>query len=162
MTLHSAFRLDFTGVARSLVTEVEIIDPFNDVNAKHFSGVWDTGATTTAISQAVIEALKLKPTGKAEVNTASTKETVDTYFIDVKICSGQVGIQKLTVTGARHLAGCDMLIGMDIISIGDFVICNHGGKTMFSFSVPAHENKVDLVERSNKINKRLGKKIRKK
>jgi hypothetical protein len=32
---------------------------------------------------------------------------------------------------------CDMLIGMDVISIGDFAVTNFDGKTTFSFRIPS-------------------------
>ena len=36
--------------------------------------------------------------------------------------------------------GIDVLIGMDIISQGDFAISNYGGKTQFSFRIPSQEH----------------------
>ena len=31
----------------------------------------------------------------------------------------------------------DVLIGMDIINLGDFAVSNHNGKTTFSFRMPS-------------------------
>jgi len=43
---------------------------------------------------------------------------------------------------------CDALIGMDIITLGDFSITNHKGKTCMSFRVPSiHE--IDYVINPN-------------
>ena len=36
-----------------------------------------------------------------------------------------------------NMAGADILIGMSIISQGDFAITNQGGKTTFSFRMPS-------------------------
>ena len=33
--------------------------------------------------------------------------------------------------------GIDLLIGMDIISMGDFAVSNHAGKLVFTFRVPS-------------------------
>ncbi len=33
--------------------------------------------------------------------------------------------------------GLGVLIGMDIIGLGDFAISNHGGKTVFTFRAPS-------------------------
>ena len=43
------------------------------------------------------------------------------------------------------LNGFDVLIGMDIITLGDFSITNVNGKTVFSFRIPSTET-VDYVQ----------------
>lgn len=45
------------------------------------------------------------------------------------------------------LSGFDLLIGMDIITTGDFSITNVGGKTIFSFRVPSIKE-LDYVKES--------------
>jgi len=40
--------------------------------------------------------------------------------------------------------GCDVLIGMDVITTGDLAITNHNGKTTFSFRVTPREE-IDFV-----------------
>jgi hypothetical protein len=42
----------------------------------------------------------------------------------------------------------DLLIGMDIILLGDFSISNGDGKTLFSFAIPPFENKTDYYEKA--------------
>jgi hypothetical protein len=36
-----------------------------------------------------------------------------------------------------NLPGCDILIGMDIIGMGDFAVSNYNGRIVFSFRVPS-------------------------
>ena len=43
------------------------------------------------------------------------------------------------------LEGCDLLIGMDIINLGDFAITNKDGVTMLSFIMPSL-NHIDFVK----------------
>jgi hypothetical protein len=50
--------------------------------------------------------------------------------------------------------GCDVLIGMDVITTGDLAITNHNGKTTFSFRVPACEE-IDFVEEIQNYTQRL-------
>jgi hypothetical protein len=45
-----------------------------------------------------------------------------------------------------------MLIGMDIIGLGDFSISNGENSTLFSFAVPPFTNKVDLLEKAEVSN----------
>jgi hypothetical protein len=42
----------------------------------------------------------------------------------------------------------DLLIGMDIIQLGDFSISNGAGKTLFTFAMPSFEDKIDPYGRS--------------
>ena len=44
--------------------------------------------------------------------------------------------------------GIDVLIGMDVISKGDFAISYYNGKTQFSFRIPS-QNDVDYKSGSN-------------
>ena len=51
-------------------------------------------------------------------------------------------------------SNADMLIGMDIIRMGDFAVCNADGKTSFSFAVPPFPDRIDLAEKTEADNKR--------
>jgi len=100
--------------------------------------IWDTGASASAISKNVVDALGLIPTGKAKSSTAGGVFEVDTYTINVLLpCN--VGISSIQVS-CNDLGDTDMLIGMDIISKGDFSITNNCGHTKFTFQIPSTHN----------------------
>jgi len=42
-----------------------------------------------------------------------------------------------------------VLIGMDIISLGDFALSNGNHQTLFSFAVPPFKDKIDFSKRQN-------------
>ena len=42
--------------------------------------------------------------------------------------------------------GIDVLIGMDIISMGDFAVSNHDGKLVFTFRIPSIKTTDYVVE----------------
>ena len=44
--------------------------------------------------------------------------------------------------------GLGVLIGMDIITAGDFAVSNYNGTTMFSFRIPS-QKKTDYVAETN-------------
>jgi len=46
----------------------------------------------------------------------------------------------------------DLLIGMDIIKLGDFSISNGGEKTLFTFAIPPFIDKTNLYEKAIEIN----------
>lgn len=155
---HLAFKVDYPCVVRELRTEVLIALPQmldKNINKKgvKVQALWDTGATCTAISSNIVNALGLKPVDKAENYTAAGKRVVDVYYIDI-ILPNRVRIQDVKVTECI-LADFDVLIGMDIISMGDFAISNGNGKTHFSYCIPPHKNPICLYEKSQKVNPKI-------
>jgi len=47
----------------------------------------------------------------------------------------------------------DIIIGMDIINMGDFVACNAENKTAFSFVVPPLPYRINLADNVKALNK---------
>lgn len=110
--------------------------------------IWDTGATGTVITKSVAKRLGLIPTGMAEVITANGRAIQKTFTVDIGL-PNKVIIQSVIAIEVDGLSiDCDALIGMDIITLGDFSITNHKGKTCMSFRVPSiHE--IDYVINPN-------------
>lgn len=78
------FTLKFDQLSRVLSTPIGISIPESTKPEYNTRGIWDTGASGTVITQNVIKALDLKPTGIATVNTASLSGVIsNTYLIDV-------------------------------------------------------------------------------
>jgi len=156
--LHHAFSVNYNGIVREIFTDTQIAQPsvlFPDINNKkfvNFKAIWDTGATNTVITQKVVDALNLMPTGKVQMFAVNNSSSVDTYIIDLGLPMG-VLFQNVNVL-CGDINNTDILIGMDIIQSGDFSISNANGKTHFSYCLPPHTNPVCLVEKSNKVNKR--------
>ena len=99
------------------------------------NAVWDTGATNTVISPEVVEALGLKPTGKSSISAYGGIVETCTYKIDLCFENGYK-IENLEVMSGDY-SDYDVLIGMDVITQGDFFISTIEGKTSFSFRMPA-------------------------
>jgi uncharacterized protein YchJ len=55
----------------------------------------------------------------------------------------------------EDFVGFDALIGMDIMSNGDFAVTNTNGKTTFSFRVPPLKE-IDFVEEAHSIQPKIG------
>ena len=112
-----------------------------------FAGIWDTGASASAISQRVVDACGLAQIGMTQVQTADGLVDAETYLINIFL-PNQVGFKHVQVTKANLGQHNDMLIGMDIISAGDFAITNKNGNTVFTFRVPS-EVCFDFVKEHN-------------
>lgn len=140
------------GILKVIKSKVGVSLPFigsprdqKEIVIKNFEGVWDTGATGTVITKKVVSELGLKPTGQTEVYTAKGKATTNTYLVNVHLPMN-VGIQNVIVTEGDLSSDIDLLIGMDIITLGDFSITHRGGVTKMSFGLPSVESH-DYVEK---------------
>jgi len=108
-----------------------------------FDAIWDTGATNCVITQSVIDACGLVPIGMAQVHGVHAASVEEVFLVSIYLPNGVV-FPGVRVTRGRF-PGADILIGMDIISQGDFAVTNKGGITKFSFRVPS-ETHIDFVE----------------
>jgi hypothetical protein len=111
-----------------------------------FKAIWDTGATNSVITQEVVTKCGLKPTGMTECRGVHGAETVETFLINIGLPNG-VGFANVEVT-LGQMVGAQLLIGMDIITRGDFSITNVGGNTVFSFRNPSVAT-IDYVKQAN-------------
>lgn len=116
---------------------------------KDFNAIWDTGATSSAISPTVVKTLNLQPVGKCRNSTAAGIVSADVYLVNI-ILPNNVEIPMLKVSEGL-LNGTDVLIGMDVISQGDFCLTTHGNSTNFTFQIPSSHD-IDYVSEINKIN----------
>ena len=113
-----------------------------------FNALWDTGATASVITKEVATKLNLLSEGTAQVFHAQASKSVSKYFVNLGLPN------KAQVAGVEVLEGvlkgCDVLIGMDIINMGDFAVTNRDGVTMLSFQMPSihHIDFVKLLEES--------------
>ena len=84
-------------------TAKEIVDNFKiEQNTFEGQAIWDTGATTTAISIKLVHELKLTPTGKATVQAVNDAYDVNTYLVDIGLPNG-VGFRSVQVMEASNL-----------------------------------------------------------
>jgi predicted aspartyl protease len=149
---HRAFTIAYNGIARELVTHGSVIAPDGtsfDVKCM----VWDTGATGSAIHPDVIRELGLVPVGMADVQGDGGIREASVYIVKLGLPNNvHVNVQA---TDGDYGDGTEVLVGMDVIAHGDFVVQNCDGKTHFSFCVPPFKNKLNVVEKATTINNRL-------
>jgi Aspartyl protease len=143
--LFSALTIKTTGISKALISTVTLRSSLGNDKIFPTQALWDTGATCSGITENVVETLGLLPTGFARLNTVSQQGIVCPFFtIDVILQNG-IYIPELTVSLGLISEGIDMLIGMDIITLGDFSVTNFNGNTCMSFRIPSM-HQVDYVE----------------
>ncbi len=156
--LGDCFTIKYNGRAVELKSWVGVSEPFNPKLSSanppvvhETEGIWDTGATNSAITQALAQQIGLQPTGKATVITADGTTEKPTYIVDLYLLN-KVVVRQVNVVEMGDVQGAQVLIGMDVIAQGDFSITNYKGITWFSFRVPSL-HQLDYVE-DNKAEKR--------
>lgn len=133
----SVFTEKYKSIQRKLINSAVVESEKEHVPVK---AQWDTGATGTCISKELASKLKLIPTGLVNVHTPSGIGTMNKYMINL-VLNNEVRFVNLSVMDSEiGKQGIDVLIGMDIISNGDFAVSNYDGKTYFSFRLPSQEH----------------------
>ena len=113
-----------------------------------FSAIWDTGASNTVVSQRVVKTCGLIPLGKAYAQTAGGNFIQNRYLVRLDL-PNRITIPTMWVTEGDLGENLDVLIGMDVIGVGDLAITNSNGKTCLSFQTPS-EKCIDFVRDINK------------
>ncbi len=141
-----AFSNYYDGNPRILMTKVGFKSTMTNNKNKEIvcDGIWDTGATSTAISSEIVKQCKLIPIGKATVHTAGGQVSQNVYLVDVTL-PNNVTIKSLRVTEIPAINGANALIGMDIMSLGDMALTHKNNKTIFTFKIPASEE-IDFTQ----------------
>lgn len=149
--MSSAFTTRNNTLNKRLINEATVVYNKNNLKVK---ALWDTGATGTCISKDVAQSLSMVSTGKKDIHTPSSTEKVNTYLLDI-VLPNKVEIKDVEVCETEiGNQGIDMLIGMDIILVGDFVVSNYDNKTVFSFRIPP-KKEIDFVKQI-KIEETIG------
>ena len=115
---------------------------------KQYIALWDTGSTMTVISDELANKLDLEPVGEMIVETAGGRIKTNKYIISLHL-PNRLNIENVMISSGKLGPGIDILIGMDIITLGDFAITNYNNKTVFSFRFPSSEV-IDFVKDEKK------------
>jgi hypothetical protein len=95
--------------------------------------------------------LNLIPIDTKVVHGINSKQTVDVVAISIKLPNGLL-IPDIRVFVCDIPSPIDMLIGMDIIQLGDFHISNTRSRTLFSFVIPSLPEPFDLAQKADALN----------
>lgn len=145
-SIPKALTIEASGKLNRIITDVKICEAY-DVGSPPTpiptlvpaKGLWDTGATNSVISKDLAASLGLKASGQCDVNHGGGGGTSPTYMVNFLLPHG-VGIMGVQVTEfpAKDPA-FNVILGMDVICIGDFAITNVSGQTWMSFRTPSSE-----------------------
>ena len=146
-------------VLKNEISVSEAYDPRSGDPApqsKQFVGIWVTDATGGVIQKRIADELGISPSGRVVVHGvgkdgAPNELEPNAYLINIYL-PNQVGLMAVKVSEGT-ISGADILIGMNVIGCGDFVITNFNEKTTWSFRVPSGEE-IDFVKDLNDYNRK--------
>ena len=82
----------------------------------------------------------MHPIREVYLDTPSGQSIQYMYKIDLKIRSDFIIKDVFVLSSEIDKQNLDIIIGMDIINLGDFSVSNYNGKTSFSFRIPSLAN----------------------
>ena len=137
-------RFAFTSVSpmynMEIITDAFVSAPSKPSEKKsviRVKALWDTGASKSVVTPHIIQQLGIKADGAAKVCHAGGESMVGTYLVDIilpnKILLPGIRVSECAEQGPHF----DIIIGMDIISLGDLSITGQGIKRMVSFCFPS-------------------------
>ena len=134
------YKKEYTTLVQDIMTECDIYS----VNGRKFHterAVWDTGADTTIISSRIVKELNLQPYKAGGISGIGGATGSNVYLVHVLVPTGDF-VTSVEVM-ENDFQDIDVLIGMDVIVFGDFLITNKDGMTTFQFRTPS-EGGVEL------------------
>lgn len=119
-------------------------------------GLWDTGAQHCVIRHDLASAIGLIPRGIKTIQGVNGKEDRDYYYANLKLNNEEISL-NIQITDVKPFSPSPqlgMLIGMDVITHGDFSISNYEGNTIMTFRTPS-QTIIDYCKDVNIYNKYL-------
>jgi len=140
----AAFTCRYPTRSLTLISEVHISAPESPNVTKPYKALYDTGATHSAITPRVVADLTLPSIGAMTVGVGGGQLPTTGHVVNIGLPNAVMFAMVRVASMALH-QDIDVLVGMDILGIGDFAVTHHQGRTTFSFRVPSHDE-IDFVK----------------
>jgi len=112
---------------------------FNGDRSKRVKAVWDTGSDITYVSNELANELGLDVYGDASFRTANGISHTTARMLNLRMLGNVNLIDIKAIEADIRPMGHDVLIGMDILTLGEFSLSSHDGDTFFSFKITVDE-----------------------
>jgi predicted aspartyl protease len=156
---YQALTVRSPGVARSIV--IPVVASQSKALCQRFGlkkieadvlALIDTGATDTSISNKLAASLGLEVIAQCRVDAAGGIHRANMYSIDV-LLRNMVNFTHIRAAEfIKTVQIFDIIIGMDILTLGDLAITNHNHQTVLSFRVPSDIKHIDFVSTADEKN----------
>lgn len=108
------------------------------------NALWDTGSTESLISEKIVKMIEPILKNKSKYVTKDTVIESETYAVSLSL-SDEITFRDVLMKKADLFdKNVDIVIGMDIISRGDFEIRNYNNLVEFAFRIPPRNEPISL------------------
>ncbi len=125
----------FPSCISCIETDIQLENPDTHKSLR-LTAWWDTGSTNSCVSDDVADLLELKGVSGADVATQAEE------VISCPVVIGSMRIEDMLFERKRLLSvplaggrSPSVIVGMDIIGMGDFSIARNGAMSVFRFSI---------------------------
>lgn len=108
------------------------------------NALWDTGSTESLISEKIVKMIEPILKNKSKYVTRDVIIECETYAVSLSL-SDEITFRDVLMKKADlSEKNVDIIIGMDIISRGDFEIRNYNNLVEFAFRIPPRNEPISL------------------
>ena len=108
------------------------------------NALWDTGSTESLISEKIVKMIEPILKNKSKYVTRDVVIECETYAVSLSL-SDEITFRDVLMKKADLSdKNVDIIIGMDIISRGDFEIRNYNNLVEFAFKIPPRNEPISL------------------
>ena len=108
------------------------------------NALWDTGSTESLISEKIVKMIEPILKNKSKYVTRDVVIECETYAVSLSL-SDEITFRDVLMKKADLSdKNVDIIIGMDIISRGDFEIRNYNNLVEFAFRIPPRNEPISL------------------
>ena len=134
---------------KKIITPVNLFSiPYNSSLSVSTEALWDTGASISAITPEIMNKLKVIPVDKKTIAGIHSTQVVDIVYITIQLPNNVIK-KNIEVAVCNIPSNVGMILGMDMIFLGDFALSNGNGQTLFSFATPPFKEKIDFSKKQN-------------
>lgn len=145
-----SFSVNFPLNLSSIIIDVELFIPIiagkeeNIVSIKTKALV-DTGANSSCISERLALACKLKPVSALKMISAHGMSIAQIYEVSLKL-PNEILFEAVPVVEVSGSKSFDVIIGMDILSKGDFAFSSNEKESCFTLRIPSSKRIIDFTK----------------
>ncbi len=139
-----AFTTKANGRLQRIITDIHVFPGFDPASPPSplpksvaAKALWDTGATHSVLSIDLAQSLGLSAVGATNVTHGGGTSISPRYLVNFGLPHKVMVAGVLVTQFPAGTNGFDVIVGMDVICLGDFAITNVGGITCVSFRTPS-------------------------
>jgi len=144
---HLTFSFYFAKKQNKIITPVNLYPvQLNTAAFLSTDAIWDTGASMSVVTPEIKNKLKVSPIDKKTIAGVHSTQIVDIVFITLELPNNVIK-KNIEVAVCNIPSNVGMILGMDIIALGDFALSHGNDQTLLSFAVPPFQEKIDFSKR---------------